>query len=45
VIAGVGAGVGVVGLLLPRKVSAPAPASASISPWISAGSAGIRGSF
>jgi len=45
VIAGVGAGVGVVGLLLPRKVNAPAPASALISPWIGAGSAGIRGLF
>jgi hypothetical protein len=45
VIAGVGAGVGLYGLLAPRDADDPPKAGASISPWIGAGSAGVRGAF
>ncbi len=49
VIAGLGAGVGVVALVIGDKPAAPAPAVGSsrttITPWIGLGSAGVRGSF
>ena len=48
VVAGVGAAVGVVGLVLwsgESKGEGSAPASASLSTWIGAGSAGVRGTF
>ncbi len=50
VAAGVGAAVGVAGLLLaPRRENTPsangAGAGASVTPWIGLGSAGVRGSF
>lgn len=43
VVAGVGAAVGVVGLLLPRKP--PTAGAVHVTPWISVGMAGVAGSF
>lgn len=42
IVAGVGAGVGVVSLFLAKP---PPPNAARVEPWIGAGAAGVRGSF
>ena len=46
IVAGVGAGVGVVALIIGDKPSAPTPTTGrTFTPWIGLGSAGLRGSF
>lgn len=41
----IGTGVGVYGLLSPKYERPPEPSRAAITPWVGAGSAGVRGAF